>query len=137
MIYVSYLVGVAPKHCFYRIFQRWGRPPLFFFCGCTSSQMQRCCQSDVASAGSFQFDNTSDIKKHSIHIIHFTNIVNHCFFDGSGFFLISLCSLLGTKEIHHVKLLCSLNLNRETRNKVLHVYQKFDPTTNYRGITEK
>ena len=28
MIYVSYLVGVAPKHCFYRIFQRWGRPPL-------------------------------------------------------------------------------------------------------------
>ena len=29
MIYVSYLVGVAPKHCFYRIFQRWGRPPLF------------------------------------------------------------------------------------------------------------
>ena len=31
MIYVSYLVGVAPKHRFYRIFQRWGRPPLKFF----------------------------------------------------------------------------------------------------------
>ena len=30
MIYVSYLVGVSPKQCFYRIFQRWGRPPLFF-----------------------------------------------------------------------------------------------------------
>ena len=30
MIYVSYLVGVAPKHCFYRIFQRWGRPPLIY-----------------------------------------------------------------------------------------------------------
>ena len=31
MIYVSYLVGVAPKHCFYRIFRRWGRPPLIRF----------------------------------------------------------------------------------------------------------
>ena len=30
IIYVSYLVGVAPKHCFHRIFQRWGRGPLFF-----------------------------------------------------------------------------------------------------------
>ena len=37
--------------------------------------------------------------------IYFTNIVNHCFLTVLGFFLIFLCSLLGTEEIHHAKLL--------------------------------